>query len=330
MDNGDGSYGQSGFHLASQRPVSASRHTSPELPLDPEEIGLVNTAGYSNGHLNHIGNDTNGPGSLAAVDTSSFIDMSAPFFNSNKSVGSPYQQQPHPHQIQHQVQQHFALPIRHAQSGYHSPYLVGPSGFMQQGLISNSPSSSNFMDPALSTFSKMGNGMVVQDTVVDINLDKEAEDDEEDNEDEEDNDEEDDDDDDNSSEYSNNNTNKKRRRGLQSKNLNHALRGAVKKRVKSQQEFSATATAGSSGPTNGARRGKAKSDSYHVNNLLDLDGKSKSSRGSKACTVCRRLKMRCEPTGFDADTKCKRCKAGGHDVSQNLPIRYTISIFSPF
>ena len=40
---------------------------------------------------------------------------------------------------------------------------------------------------------------------------------------------------------------------------------------------------------------------------------NRSTRGSKACTVCRRLKMRCEPTGNPDDTKCKRCKNGGHD-----------------
>ncbi|GAA5906540.1 Zn(II)2Cys6 transcription factor [Sporobolomyces salmoneus] len=38
--------------------------------------------------------------------------------------------------------------------------------------------------------------------------------------------------------------------------------------------------------------------------------KKKSTRGSRACTVCRKLKMRC--VGAEEGPPCKRCKNGGH------------------
>ncbi|KAK9896743.1 hypothetical protein P389DRAFT_172123 [Cystobasidium minutum MCA 4210] len=60
----------------------------------------------------------------------------------------------------------------------------------------------------------------------------------------------------------------------------------------------------------GNRKGKAKVDTTAKE---DTDSKSKSTRGSKACTVCRRLKMRCEPSPDGDESKCKRCKAGGHE-----------------
>lgn len=40
--------------------------------------------------------------------------------------------------------------------------------------------------------------------------------------------------------------------------------------------------------------------------------KKKSTRGSRACQVCRKLKMRC--VGAD-DPPCKRCRTAGHEVS---------------
>lgn len=40
--------------------------------------------------------------------------------------------------------------------------------------------------------------------------------------------------------------------------------------------------------------------------------KKKSTRGSRACTVCRKLKMRC--VGAEEGPPCKRCKTGGHEV----------------
>lgn len=75
------------------------------------------------------------------------------------------------------------------------------------------------------------------------------------------------------------------------------------KRVKSE-EGSYT------GATKNNRKGKAKPDAAQNG---EMDSKSKSTRGSKACTVCRRLKMRCEPAPDGDESKCKRCRAGGHD-----------------
>jgi hypothetical protein len=39
--------------------------------------------------------------------------------------------------------------------------------------------------------------------------------------------------------------------------------------------------------------------------------KPKSTRGSRACTVCRRLKMKC--VGAEQGPPCKRCQAGNHE-----------------
>lgn len=42
--------------------------------------------------------------------------------------------------------------------------------------------------------------------------------------------------------------------------------------------------------------------------------KAKTTRGSRACTVCRKLKMRC--VGAEQGPPCKRCKSGNHEVRQ--------------
>lgn len=50
--------------------------------------------------------------------------------------------------------------------------------------------------------------------------------------------------------------------------------------------------------------------------------KSKTTRGSRACTVCRRLKMRC--VGAEIEGPCNRCKKQNSDVSRlasSLPCR---------
>lgn len=46
------------------------------------------------------------------------------------------------------------------------------------------------------------------------------------------------------------------------------------------------------------------------------DGKKKSTRGSRACQVCRKLKMRC--VGAE-DPPCKRCRNQGHEVRSGFP-----------
>lgn len=46
--------------------------------------------------------------------------------------------------------------------------------------------------------------------------------------------------------------------------------------------------------------------------------KKKSTRGSRACQVCRKLKMRC--VGAD-DPPCKRCRTAGHEVSPSRRIQ---------
>ncbi|KIK62893.1 hypothetical protein GYMLUDRAFT_41756 [Collybiopsis luxurians FD-317 M1] len=43
----------------------------------------------------------------------------------------------------------------------------------------------------------------------------------------------------------------------------------------------------------------------------EKEEKPKPTRGSRACTVCRRLKMKC--VGAEQGPPCKRCQAGGHE-----------------
>ena len=327
MASVDGNYGQTGFHFMSQRPVSASRHTSPELPLEEEASGLEKQAGKAGGYSSaHASNGTSGSlnGGKGAP-----IPLSTSFFSSPKpSGGSLYQPHlPHlPHLGQSQVQQHHLAmqQQRHPQHGYLSPHLAAPVSAMQHGISSGSPLASQFIDPALSAVPAAHNGRTLQG-VDESHIGEDGEEDEEDNDEEEeddddpvdrrelDEDDDDDDDDENSSEYSAPHHTKKRRRGRQQGSSSHAAKLGLNnnKNIK-------VSPAGSS--LNGSRTigrqatKKAKIASISASTLLDADGRPKSTRGSKACTVCRRLKMRCESTGSETDTKCKRCKSGGHDV----------------
>ena len=49
----------------------------------------------------------------------------------------------------------------------------------------------------------------------------------------------------------------------------------------------------------------------HSPSLEKEEAKPKSTRGSRACTVCRRLKMKC--VGAEQGPPCKRCAAGNHE-----------------
>ena len=90
------------------------------------------------------------------------------------------------------------------------------------------------------------------------------------------------------------------------KRMRSGVRAGNNKRNKVNDEL---ATTQNGGPSTKKSKAKQKDGS------ADPEAKSnnRSTRGSKACTVCRRLKMRCEPTGNPDDTKCKRCKNGNHD-----------------
>ncbi|SCV73842.1 BQ2448_6272 [Microbotryum intermedium] len=61
---------------------------------------------------------------------------------------------------------------------------------------------------------------------------------------------------------------------------------------------------------NGGGDGGGDGDGDGANTPLE---KKKSTRGSRACTVCRKLKMRC--VGAENGPPCKRCKNGKHEVS---------------
>ncbi|KAG8863074.1 hypothetical protein FRB96_009254 [Tulasnella sp. 330] len=61
-------------------------------------------------------------------------------------------------------------------------------------------------------------------------------------------------------------------------------------------------------PRKKAKPGFEKEDS---SDREDKEGKPKATRGSRACTVCRRLKMKC--VGAEQGPPCKRCETGGHE-----------------
>ncbi|KAJ7824695.1 hypothetical protein B0H13DRAFT_2241306 [Mycena leptocephala] len=79
----------------------------------------------------------------------------------------------------------------------------------------------------------------------------------------------------------------------------------------------------SSANSNGKRPGSAVSNGTSKKARKDDDdepqspsadkeeGKAKPTRGSRACTVCRRLKMKC--VGAEQGPPCKRCVAGNHE-----------------
>ncbi|KAF9032161.1 hypothetical protein BDZ89DRAFT_1063535 [Hymenopellis radicata] len=69
----------------------------------------------------------------------------------------------------------------------------------------------------------------------------------------------------------------------------------------------------SSNLANDARKKPRKDDdaSSARSPTLEKEDKVKPTRGSRACTVCRRLKMKC--VGAEQGPPCKRCQAGNHE-----------------
>ncbi|KAH7107577.1 fungal-specific transcription factor domain-containing protein [Auriculariales sp. MPI-PUGE-AT-0066] len=59
--------------------------------------------------------------------------------------------------------------------------------------------------------------------------------------------------------------------------------------------------------------GSPEEDVDHNGTAANGEGKAKSARGSRACTVCRRLKMRCVVDEVSGGEPCKRCAAGGYE-----------------
>ncbi|KAH8813625.1 fungal-specific transcription factor domain-containing protein [Flagelloscypha sp. PMI_526] len=75
----------------------------------------------------------------------------------------------------------------------------------------------------------------------------------------------------------------------------------------------------SDGNTAGGRKKARKDDAETdastpktpVDGSTDAPSKPKTTRGSRACTTCRRLKMKC--VGAEQGPPCKRCSSGGHE-----------------
>ncbi|GAA5889963.1 hypothetical protein JCM16303_004877 [Sporobolomyces ruberrimus] len=73
-------------------------------------------------------------------------------------------------------------------------------------------------------------------------------------------------------------------------------------------EYSSTSAEPEAGPSNSSMRGGANGEGVE-DGTGEEEPKKKSTRGSRACTVCRKLKMRC--VGAEEGPPCKRCKNGG-------------------
>lgn len=79
-------------------------------------------------------------------------------------------------------------------------------------------------------------------------------------------------------------------------------------------DYSSTSAEPEAGPSDpSTRAGTNGEDSAAAagDGLGSEEPKKKSTRGSRACTVCRKLKMRC--VGAEEGPPCKRCKNGGHE-----------------
>ncbi|GAA5907259.1 hypothetical protein JCM6882_008404 [Rhodosporidiobolus microsporus] len=72
---------------------------------------------------------------------------------------------------------------------------------------------------------------------------------------------------------------------------------------------------GSGAGGGGSHEGSASVEPTEKGNVKGGEGESgekkKQTRGARACTVCRKLKMRC--VGAEEGPPCKRCKNGGHE-----------------
>ncbi|GAA5983553.1 hypothetical protein JCM5350_000273 [Sporobolomyces pararoseus] len=81
-------------------------------------------------------------------------------------------------------------------------------------------------------------------------------------------------------------------------------------------DYSSTSAEPEAGPSNpstraGSNGGGAAGGAAGGDGAPAEEPKKKSTRGSRACTVCRKLKMRC--VGAEEGPPCKRCKNGGHE-----------------
>jgi len=332
QDSANSLYADSRYSFASKVPVSASRGGSPELPISQDDDGGIKPSGQLQSH------DT----SSAFAGLSPFPDLTTFLQQKQVNVGtgigstngsngassgrmrSPYSQHPpgSPYSMSG---------LSRVYTAYFAGEQQSQPGSAPQNRTSFSPGNTGlYMDPSMSSLPGASNGVKAPGEFATLG-DLEDEDDDEEGEDAmEDDDDEDDDvadpeaevegDEGDSSEYSAGDT-KKRRRAYGSAALkasSGAGSAAANSNKKAKQD-------GSSGGVTAGRKGKGKGNAASNASANGDDGKSKSTRGSKACTVCRRLKMRCEPTDNRNDTKCKRCRNGGHEVRIREKAQYTAS-----
>lgn len=378
---------QDSYTLQSQRPISASRHTSPELPLEDSEnrpgrheqsdsalatadsshsggssgvstaaktpvastAAGANGGGAGNGNSNSPYNFGQQSSSQAGLyDTSqsfSNLGMSRlstlsgynPFTMSSSSSSSLHQSTGSPRTMQPLHSQYGGGQSSEAQSlasstSFYPPAMLhhlaggGPSGTAHSALFDKA----NVAAFSAASNHRTGGGGKLANIPVHDEADEDGQqeddeenelDDDDEDDDEEEQDDDDDDDDDEAAEYT-------------QPGSSTAAGGGRKKRRKAQTSITARGAKRTKSTTTSIKKMPGKQNSANQSNSIKastpLDAsfsgaagvasggeeagvKSKSTRGSRACTVCRRLKMRCEPAEGEDQSKCKRCRQGGHE-----------------
>ncbi|KAJ4478491.1 fungal-specific transcription factor domain-containing protein [Lentinula aciculospora] len=89
----------------------------------------------------------------------------------------------------------------------------------------------------------------------------------------------------------------------------HTYPGGSSSNVNGKRPASAISTASGSEAVKKARKGDGSPEVRSP--TAEKEEKPKPTRGSRACTVCRRLKMKC--IGAEQGPPCKRCQTGGHE-----------------
>ena len=182
--------------------------------------------------------------------------------------------------------------IRHASGSAWSP--VNPSGLGSTPIQSNSSQGSNSSKSASNKGRKDDSNKGRGNRKSQGNNDNPDDDDDDDDNDDDDDD--DDDDDGDSSDSSDQDSDKDESKPTGSKR---------KRSASSQQDDKAPK------PSAGASNSNSANDPKRANASETPAKKPKPTRGAKACTNCRRLKMRC--VGAEKGPPCNRCRHGNHE-----------------
>ncbi|CAO1621769.1 unnamed protein product [Sympodiomycopsis kandeliae] len=212
--------------------------------------------------------------------------------NNNQYASHPLSHHHHPHPHHH----------HHHHSHSHLPHYNSHSLSR-----SSSVALSNWNSPAATPSMRSASAGIKGEGQED---DENDDDDDEEDEDEDDDDEDEEDEDDDEEEDDNGNES-----ASQSSSVSDSSRPRKRKRDKHNQSTSSNRNASTAAQANNSSVSSPSSNNNNANssaaaNISTATGKPKPPRGSKACTHCRKLKMRC--TGGENGPPCDRCKHSGY------------------